>query len=654
MFSCTHKGVKDDAVLRKNLLLADSLFSTGKIDSGEIVLKSTRPKLTINSPLIINYYCQQSQHFVYQPEIMNRYADSAISFFSTESRINNHPDEYYLALFTKGNAALQMHKYIDALDYYYQSEKVKLKTGCANGEIADKIGYIYFGQKNYHMAARFWAKSYHMLDTCHTVTKQKFFSMQQGLLNNTGYAYQKAGLKDSALFYYLKDMATIKAASKNSRLDSLSLQSAYKAVYDNLGGLYFENNELKKADFYLVNCLKLGAKDNDSNLTALVKLAALYTKTGNDKGADSAFAASRMLLEKYSRNNRESEVKWNRLYSQYLFQKGKLAEAYRYQDNYIASKDSLESDFKQLYSFNVDNELSVMQKKQDLALFIQKNKEKKIYITGSIIIIALALAIILMIYQVLNRTKDNQAQITGQNRQLQQALDELELVNQNYIRIMRVMAHDLRNPLAGINGLANEMMTDESCSPDFLQMLKLIESTSSHSLDMINELLKNGLSNKDEVLITEKTDITALLYDSAELLQFKANEKQQSIKMVTSNIPLYADVSYEKIWRVINNLIINAIKFSHAAKNIEIGIKKENNKVLIFVADQGIGIKDEQKASVFEMFTPAKKAGTDGEQAFGLGLSISKEIVSRHNGRIWFESTAGIGTTFYVELPASE
>ncbi|HEY9197579.1 MAG TPA: ATP-binding protein [Mucilaginibacter sp.] len=73
--------------------------------------------------------------------------------------------------------------------------------------------------------------------------------------------------------------------------------------------------------------------------------------------------------------------------------------------------------------------------------------------------------------------------------------------------------------------------------------------------------------------------------------------------------------------------------------------------VLISVEDHGIGIPDEMKDKIFDMFTQAKRSGTAGEQAFGLGLAISKQIIEAHSGRIWFESLPGNGTTFYVELP---
>jgi signal transduction histidine kinase len=228
---------------------------------------------------------------------------------------------------------------------------------------------------------------------------------------------------------------------------------------------------------------------------------------------------------------------------------------------------------------------------------------------------------------------------------------ELERANKNYLRIMRIMAHDLRNPLGGITSLAETLLADEELSAESLVMLNLIKTAGIHSMEMISELLKTGLSDNDEVMEKQLTDIHALLFDSVELLSYKAKEKNQRIIFQTRAAPLTVMLNYEKIWRVFNNLIVNAIKFSHQDKAIVVALADCGDHVLISVADKGVGIPEQDKESIFEMFTTAKKTGTNGEPAFGLGLSISKRILEKHGGKIWFESKVNLGTTFYISLP---
>ncbi|RYF30507.1 MAG: ATP-binding protein, partial [Comamonadaceae bacterium] len=100
-----------------------------------------------------------------------------------------------------------------------------------------------------------------------------------------------------------------------------------------------------------------------------------------------------------------------------------------------------------------------------------------------------------------------------------------------------------------------------------------------------------------------------------------------------------------------SNLLVNAIKFSPEGSEINVFMESQVESVLIRIADQGIGIPENLKGKIFNMFTDARRAGTAGEQSFGLGLAISRQIVEAHGGKIWFENNEEIGTTFYLELP---
>jgi len=103
--------------------------------------------------------------------------------------------------------------------------------------------------------------------------------------------------------------------------------------------------------------------------------------------------------------------------------------------------------------------------------------------------------------------------------------------------------------------------------------------------------------------------------------------------------------------RVLSNLISNAIKFSPRGATIYVSIADCKKEVEIAVKDDGIGVPEKMQEEIFNMFTEAKRPGTAGEKSFGLGLSISKQIVEHHQGSIWVESETGKGSTFYVRLP---
>ncbi|GAB1463035.1 sensor histidine kinase [Pedobacter sp.] len=93
------------------------------------------------------------------------------------------------------------------------------------------------------------------------------------------------------------------------------------------------------------------------------------------------------------------------------------------------------------------------------------------------------------------------------------------------------------------------------------------------------------------------------------------------------------------------------VKFSPPKTEINVVLQRLAHSICIKIIDQGIGVPQADKQKIFEMFTSAKRPGTAGEQPFGIGLSISKQIIESHNGKIWLEDNPKGGTIFYIELP---
>jgi len=651
--SCKQSANTSDIPNGRQFKLADSLNMVGKYGEAARVLAVLRSKLKSTDPSISDYYNYKAQGHINQPDSMNFFADSALAFFSNDDLKRKHPRRYFKALLTKGDAQIYAKQYNSGLKYYYDARKV-FKTGnCEDGYPVTKIAGIYYNQKNYRLAAKFWAESTRLLNGCQdSINPQKLFYMQQGMLNNSAISFEKAGMLDSAYYYYDKDLKLINDIARTNK--NINVNPARIVVYDNLGGLNLKKGKYTEALSLITQCLAIPIEEvSGIKIPPLLKLADLYLKTGKQTLALLPLNESRRMLNRFAGQNPDLDIVWSKLYAQYLYMSGKPSEAYRYQSLYISRHDSLENKQAKLYRLDVDRELGFMNQQQALHDLGHRNKIKKIYLIGVLLITAMAVIIILLISRNLKKSQKNQKAIALHNQKLQTALDELERVNKNYIRIMRVMAHDLRNPLSGITGLATMILDEEEneLSDENKHMLKLIETTGTHSMEMISELLKSGLADENEPIVLQTLDLKALLYDSVELLQFKALEKHQRILFESDEMPVMANVNHEKIWRVFNNLIVNAIKFSHENGVIQAGITNDDEHIWVSVADNGIGIPEKDKDAIFEMFTPAKRVGTSGEQPFGLGLSISKKIIEKHNGKIWVESNPGVGTVFYIQLP---
>ncbi|WP_345955413.1 ATP-binding protein [Mucilaginibacter sp. PAMB04168] len=649
--SCTQPSQHTGANISQELRQADSLMAAQKRHESINLLIRIRKKITPTDPSISDYYSLLSECET-ALLLKNRYADSALAFFSSEVRKQQYPKKYYKALLAKGESSIFLKQYDAGLRYYYTARHIAAVGDCENGYLSTKIANIYYKQESYKLAARYWAESAQLLKKCDDkVSLQRAFYTQQSALNGSAISYEKAGYPDSALIYYQKDLALINDAERRH----IDVNAARVVVYDNLGGLNLKQGNLKEAARYLNACIATPLKETDGiKIPPYVKLAKLYTQTGEYKKASAAFEQARLRFNVYGKQNPDGVIIWHKLYAEYLYKQGKLAQAYAYQSKFIRLKDLLDTSSSGLLRLDVSRELHSLYQQQAMRNLSHKDRVRKLFLIGTTVIVVLSLIIIFLIYRNLKRREKAHRETEEHNRQLEQALAELERVNKNYIRIMRVMAHDLRNPLSGMTGLAAMLLGEDEFSEENRHMLGLIESTGMHTMEMINELLKTGLADENEKIIVQLLDVRSLLFDSVELLQFKALEKQQRIVFESDETPIMANVNHEKLWRVFNNLIVNAIKFSHEGSSIKVGINHKHKDILVYFADNGIGIAEKDKDSIFEMFTPAKRVGTSGEQPFGLGLSISKRIIEKHGGKIWFESTPGNGTTFFISLPPAK
>lgn len=227
------------------------------------------------------------------------------------------------------------------------------------------------------------------------------------------------------------------------------------------------------------------------------------------------------------------------------------------------------------------------------------------------------------------------------NRQLILAKEEKD-------KILNTVVHDLRSPVSNISGLCNLMLTDNQFTPEQKQMLLLVLKASDNSLSLINELLNTNVGGMHAGDM-KKTGLNTLIAQSVSLLRVAADEKHITIHTAYAKGELYVSMDKQKIERVINNLVNNAVKFSAAGSEIFIETIREDKQVLILIRDKGIGIPPENQKALFDAGT--RREGTAGETSYGLGLAICKQIIEEHKGSIAVESEVGKGTCFFVRLP---
>ena len=246
------------------------------------------------------------------------------------------------------------------------------------------------------------------------------------------------------------------------------------------------------------------------------------------------------------------------------------------------------------------------------------------------------------------KLKSLNQKIISKNNELQNLLQELEKSQRENSWILKVLAHDLRGTIAGSINLYEIFIHNQNLSPEEKKMLELMEESHQDALKTISDLLqiKTGYDSINKI----ETDVDKLILESVTLLQYKANEKSQ--QLITDLKSVRIPISREKIRRVLDNLLSNAIKFSSPASEISIHLlDSDENTIQIRIADNGIGIPEEFKAKLFDLNPQIRREGTFGEESFGLGLYICKQIIDQHKGKIWIENNINQGTIFIIELP---
>jgi signal transduction histidine kinase len=194
---------------------------------------------------------------------------------------------------------------------------------------------------------------------------------------------------------------------------------------------------------------------------------------------------------------------------------------------------------------------------------------------------------------------------------------------------------------------------DKTVSDKEKDWIRLIDTSGKRCLQLITELLDTDFDVREQTLQKASVDVNALLQQTVQLLAYRANEKQQRLIATDAKLPdIQADK--EKLARVLDNLVVNAIKFSPQNATIELHAEMKPKELVISVHDTGVGIPPDMATLLFEPFVNSvRRKGTAGEQSFGLGLYICRQIVEAHNGRIWFESQPGKGSIFFIALPLS-
>jgi signal transduction histidine kinase len=243
----------------------------------------------------------------------------------------------------------------------------------------------------------------------------------------------------------------------------------------------------------------------------------------------------------------------------------------------------------------------------------------------------------------------------GQSRQLEEKNQKLEELNRQKNHFLGMAAHDLRNPIGAIQMSSSLLldMLNENLSEEQTEFIKEIQNLSNYMLNLLNDLLdiskiESGSLNLD----TKKHNYKDFISQTIKFNKPFAEQKNILLEAIINETIEEIEFDKNKLTQVINNLITNAIKFSHSHTKITVEVKKEGDYVITSVIDEGQGIPSHEIPDIFKEFHKASVKPTANETGTGLGLAIVKRIVEGHGGIIGVESKEGKGSRFFYKLKA--
>ncbi len=223
-----------------------------------------------------------------------------------------------------------------------------------------------------------------------------------------------------------------------------------------------------------------------------------------------------------------------------------------------------------------------------------------------------------------------------------------------------IASHELRTPITAIQGFAELLQVsatqEQSLNPQSLRALTFINEQSQSLTRLIEEMLDlTRIENAQLLLNLAPHDLISTIQHVIEIQATvdKNHDIQLLLEGLQDTDTLIGVFDENRIVQVLNNLISNAIKYSPAGSRIEVGLRYSpttSHEALMWVKDSGIGIAANELPHIFKRFHRASRLDRS-ISGLGIGLYLVEEVVTRHHGRVWAESTEGDGSTFYVQLP---
>jgi signal transduction histidine kinase len=578
-----------------------------------------------------------------------RYADSVITDLEQQTA-DNSDRQKLLTMMYRRKAILLGHigDTEGAVSFFRQSMELgsRLSDTCfaAGNSISIRTSFasMRYRARRYREAAWYYRDALNTYAGCAMDHATDYG--RQTTYNNLGLAYFRAGDSDSALIAYRLALNEIDRYARRYPEKRQDAANALGNVYSNIAEAELAGNKLDTTVSLLRRSISLCEKGiPEAALFSRIRLIEACTQTGKLSEAGIALRAVARVLD--TLHSEEGSKRFFRAAAQYYERSGDSGQALFFQRKYANEIEKENKATAERTESDVIQSLRLAVTEGRLALLEQQSNVKTLYLLLAAGGAAASVVVLLLIGLYSRRLKTRNREVTSVNRQLEVTLSGLHASNRRYGRMIGVIAHDLKNPMKVIEHLSERGIQGQAETGD---VLRAIAEASRDSTAIIENILR--FEREELAPARTLTDLYTVVAPCIRLMQAEAERKNQRI-VFSGDHPAWCYANADSIWRVMLNLLGNAIKFSYSGAEIRVRLASQQDSVLLSVEDDGIGIPPDRLDEVFDFRTRIARAGTAGEMPTGMGLSICQRIIAFHEGDIWAESEPGQGTVFFFTLP---
>jgi len=575
--------------------------------------------------------------------------DSAVIFFEKALEIRNKlPNKEFRATTYNnlGTIFFNWSLYDKALAYYLHSLELQKEYGNDNGIALSlcNIGLIYKETAQNEKAIEYYRESLP-------------YAFASKKLTTLGYTYSCFGAafnsinSDSSLFYFKKSYETYKQ-DENRDGEILAIQG--------IGNYYLDLKDLKSAKTYFTEMLELAQKENILMRIAEANkyLGEIYLRENNLEKAEAYFENSIAISEKATLKVllRDAYKSLSEIYER----KGKIDKSFMALKQHNVYRQQIENEGMQKRLMDLKNKSEYERYQRNLQEQKHENEKQKIYLVGSLTAIIFLLVVAVVLYLMNSRRKkvnlllqEKNILIEGQSKEINLKNVELLELNEAKEKLFSIIAHDLRSPFSTLINMATLIKEEYRTltNEEKVEYITDLEETAIKTYELVENLLNLSASHTGRINFNlTNIDVKETVNKIINLCQANARKKEiQFAYAIEDGLRTSADQPMLEI--ILRNLVNNALKYCNTGGLVEITAKKETDKILFSIKDNGIGMDEATKATIFNINVIRSKKGTNGERGTGLGLGLCKEFVEKHGGKLWVESAINCGSNFIFTLP---